>query len=87
MSQLWFNPSILGFFFTDQAAKTLGDLLDRCEDRQIALEQIDDYATGNDIDADALGDEFHEDSVEELAERIGIDLTDDEDEDEDEDEE
>lgn len=84
MSQLWSNPTILGFFFTAQAAKTLGDLLDRCEDKRVALEQIDNYATGNGIDADALGDEFHDDSVKELAERIGIDLKDEEDEEEDE---
>lgn len=82
MSQLWFNPSILGFFFTTQASETLSNLLDRCEDSELALDQIEDYANGCDMDADELGDMFHEMTVEELAGEIGIDLTD-EDEDED----
>ena len=49
MSQLWFNPSILGFFFTTQASETLSNLLDRCEDSELALDQIEDYANGRDI--------------------------------------
>ena len=86
MSQLWWNPQILGFFFTDQAKSTLAELLDKSEDAPTALEQIEDYADSTNTDADALGDMFHDMSVEELAEEFGIDLEDDAEEEEDEDE-
>ena len=82
MSQLWWNPSILGFFFTEQAQNTLSELLDRAVDREIALNRIDDYAEETDTDADELGDMFHEEEVEELAEEIGIELTEEDEEEE-----
>lgn len=79
MSQLWWNPKMLGFFFTDQAAKTLEQLLDRAEDDgETVLDQIENWAVASDIDADTLGDMFHDETVEELAEEIGIALEDEE---------
>lgn len=75
MSQMYWNPSILGFFFTKQAQNTLTKLLDKAEDRETALEQIDNCADSWDMDADAVGDMFHEMSVEELAKEFEIDLT------------
>ena len=80
MSQLYWNPSILGFFFTEQAQKTLTDLLDKAEDRETALEQIDNHADSWDMDADGIGDMFHDMGVEELATEFGIDLKEEEEE-------
>lgn len=78
MSQLWNNPTILGFFFTTQAQKTLTDLLERSEDKETALEQIDNRADSWDMDADAIGDMFHDMTVEELAAQFEIDLVEEE---------
>ena len=78
MSQLWFNPQILGFFFTEQATKTLEELIEKAENSEIALEQIEDYANSCDMDADEVGDLFHEMDVEDLAAEIGIDIEDEE---------
>ena len=74
MSQLYWNPSILGFFFTKQAQNTLTELLDKAEDRETALEQIDDHADIWGMDADGIGDMFHDMSVEELATEFEIDM-------------
>lgn len=74
MAQMYWNPSILGFFFTKQAQNTLTKLLDKAEDRETALEQIDDHADSWDMDADAIGDMFHDMTVEELATEFEIDM-------------
>lgn len=77
LSQMYWNPSLLGFFFTKQAQNTLAELLNKAEDREIALEQIDSIADSWDMDADALGDMFHDMSVEELAKEFEIDMKED----------
>lgn len=74
LSQMWMNPTILGFFFTSQAQNTLTKLLDKAEDRETALEQIDSQADSWGMDADGIGDMFHDMSVEELAAEFGIDM-------------
>lgn len=78
MSQMYWNPSILGFFFTKQAQNTLTELLDKAEDRETALEQIDSTADSWDMDADSIGDMFHDMTVEELAAQFEIDLVEEE---------
>ena len=80
-SQLYWNPSLLNFFFRTQSENTMNELLDRAKDRQSAIETID-YETDDD-DLDDIEEMFYEDSVEELAERFCIEL-DEPDEEEDE---
>lgn len=87
MSQLWFNHSLLNFFFRSQAESTLNELMDRTIEGQGALDKIEDYAEESGCNLDDIEEMFYNDTVEELAEEFGIRLEDEGDEDEDEDEE
>ena len=78
--QVWYNPSILDFFFRSQAERTLEGLISKVASTTDALEKIEDYANDNDLDLDAIEEMFYEDSVEELAEEFGIEIEDEEDE-------
>ena len=75
-NQLYWNPRILNYFFRTQAENTLNELLDRANDRQRAVEQIDEFAERNYDDLDDLEDLFYEDSVETIAHLIEIELQD-----------
>ena len=81
--QVWYNSSLLNFFFRSQAEKTLNELMDAAKDRQSALNAIEDYADTYDCDLDEIEEMFYNDSIEELAESFGIEI---EKEDEEEDE-
>lgn len=79
--QLWWNSSLMGFFFRSQAQKTLEELVNKAKDPHDAISKISDYC--EDIgDLDYIEEMFYDESVEELAEEIGIELDEDEDEDE-----
>ena len=86
MSQLYYNGSLMNFFFRGQAKRTLEDLIDRAkESTQVVLDAIEDYADEYmDGDLDTLEETFYEESVEDIADYIGVEL---EDEDEDEEDE
>lgn len=84
--QLYWNPSLLGFFFRSQSIRTMEELLDRSVDRRAAVSLITENAEWDYEDLDELEEDFHNDSVEELAKKFGIVLQE-EDEDEEEDEE
>lgn len=85
MSQLYYNDSLMSFFFRDQAKRTLEELMTRAsEPGSYVLDDVDDYANEQmDGDLDTLEEMFYEESVEDIAEVIGIELTK-EDEEEDE---
>ena len=82
--QVWYNPSILDFFFRSQAERTLEGLISKVASTTDALEKIEDYANDNDLDLDAIEEMFYEDSVKELAEEFGIEIEDEEDEEDEE---
>lgn len=84
--QLYWNPSLLGFFFRSQSIRTMEELLDRSVDRRAAVSLITENAEWDYEDLDELEEDFHNDSVEELAKKFGIVLQEEE-EDEEEDEE
>lgn len=81
--QLYWNRSLLDFFFREQASRTLEELFKRasCDSLQVS-DIIDDYVYMNDIDVDTFEEMCYDMSVEELAEEIGIELDKDEDEEE-----
>lgn len=85
-SQLWANPSLLGFFFRKQSEWTLRDLMDRAVDSEKACEAIDDYAEMNGYDLDAIEELFYEEPAGRVADECGIELAGEGDEDGDEDE-
>lgn len=84
MSQLWWNGPLMNFFFRDQAQRTLEKLIDRAkESTSLVLDAIEDYADEYmDGDLDTLEEMFYEDSVEDIAEVIGIELNEEDEEDE-----
>lgn len=84
-SQVYYNGSLLNFFFRTQATETLRDLLARVDDTDDALDTIEDYATDYEYEIDDIEEMFYGDTVEELADRFGIEIEPDEgDEEEDE---
>ena len=89
--QLYWNRSLLDFFFREQASRTLEELFKHasCDSLQVS-DIIDDYVYINDIDVDTFEEMCYDMSVEELAEEIGIELEgyeEDDDEEEEEEEE
>lgn len=81
--QLYYNPSILDFFFRTQSRRHFEELVEKSTtDTLVTLQQIEDNAEWDYDDLDELEGDFYDLSVEELAEKFGIDLQEDEDEDE-----
>lgn len=80
IEQVWYNHSLMNFFFREQAEKTLETFLDNVEDTGAALDCIEDYAEMHDLTLDDIEEMFYEDSVEELADEFGIELEEDEEE-------
>lgn len=78
-SQLWYNPSILGFFFRSQSEKTLEELMNRTSLSSDAVcDSIDTYADNYEVDLDTIEEMFYNDSIEELAEEFEIELNEEE---------
>lgn len=84
MSQLYYNDSLMSFFFRDQAKRTLEELMNRAsEPGSYVLDDVEDYADEQmDGDLDTLEEMFYEESVEDIAEVIGIELNEEDEEDE-----
>ena len=78
-SQLYWNHSLMNYFFRSQSENTLNELLDRAEDRQTAVSLIDEYSEFNYSDLDYLEEDFYNESVETLATMFGIELSEEED--------
>lgn len=83
-SQLYWNHSLMNFFFRDQAERTLNDLMDRAVDKPGAIEAVEEYADTYDYDVDAIEEMFYDESVESLAEEFGIEIEPNEDDEEEE---
>ena len=79
-SQLYWNNSLMDFFFRQQSKNTLDELMKRVDSPMKAIELIDSYVDDNDIDADELDDIFYNDSIEDISEMFGIELNEESDE-------
>lgn len=53
-SQLYWNCSLMDFFFREQSKMTVEDLMASVEDPKTALEKIDTYASENDCELDDI---------------------------------
>lgn len=73
-SQLYWNNSLMDFFFRQQSKNTLDELMKRVDSPMQAIELIDSYVDANDIDADELDEIFYNDSIEDISEMFGIEL-------------
>ena len=73
ISNIYWNKSLSGFFFRDQSYTTLEKLVNNAAmDGQSVLNALDSQT--DDDDLDDVEEDFYNMSVEELAERYGIDL-------------
>lgn len=79
--QLWYNTSILGFFFRSQSENTLNELMNRTTlSSDEVCDRIDSYADNYEVDLDTIEEMFYNDTLEELAKEFGIELKKDNDE-------
>lgn len=78
--QLFWNHSLLNFFFRTKSENTMNELLDRATDKKKAVERIGDFADANYDSLDDLEELFYEDSVETIANLMEIELNDSEEE-------
>lgn len=75
------TKSLLNYFFRSQSEETLVELINRSvDDISIVLGAIDSYAEDNDCDIDDIEEMFHNDSVEEIAKQICIEIEEEEEE-------
>ena len=85
---LYSNYHLYNYFFREQSQHTLADLIYFAKvDEHSVLDAIDSFAWQNDYDIDAIEEMFYEDSVEEIAKKIGIETNEEEEEEEDDEEE
>ena len=78
---LYVNKRILDFFFRQQSEDTLEELLNRAKkETKFVLDNIDDYAFYNNLEADGIEEMFYNESVEWIARELGIELEEEEEE-------
>ena len=76
LKQLYYNNSLLNYFFRTQAQDTFNELLDRAEDSvEDVLEQLSLHF--EDMELDYVEEIFYNDQVQEIADTYGISLMED----------
>ena len=73
-SELWWNESLMSFFFREQSIRTLDELLEKVADKKAAINAIEVHAEISGYSVDDVDEMFYEYSVEELAEEFGLEL-------------
>lgn len=72
---LYFSKRLYYYFFREQSRDTLEDLIYFSKvDTHSVLDAIDSYAEQNDYDIDDIDEMLYDESVEEIAKEIGIEL-------------
>ena len=74
ISNLYYNPSILGFFFRSQAEKTFYQLLESVDDNETVFSAIENYSD----DLDEIEELFYNETVSELCDIFGLTLAEEE---------
>ena len=76
IKQLYYNNSLLNYFFRTQAQNTFHELLDRAED---SIEDVLDQLSLHfeDMELDDVEEIFYNDQVQEIADTYGISLMED----------
>lgn len=71
IKQLYYNSSIMNFFFRTQAENTFNELLEKCtESNDEIFNAIENYSD----DLDDVEEMFYNDSVEEIANELGLSI-------------
>ena len=79
-SELYWNESLMSFFFREQSIRTLDELLEKVADKRAAINAIEVHAEINNYSVDDVEEMFYEYTVEELAREFDLELeSDDED--------
>ena len=73
-SELYWNESLMSFFFREQSIRTLDELMEKVADKMAAINAIEVHAEINDYSVDDVEEMFYEYSVEELAEEFGLQI-------------
>ena len=84
---LYSNYHLYNYFFREQSQHTLEDLIYFAKvDEHSVFGAIDSYAEQNDCDIDDIDEMFYEDSVEEIARNLSLELKEEEEEEEEDEE-
>lgn len=73
-SELYWNESLMSFFFREQSIRTLDELLEKVADKKAAINAIEVHAEISGYSVDDVEEMFYEYSVEELAEEFGLQI-------------
>lgn len=77
IKQLYYNSSIMDFFFRTQAENTFNELLEKCTESNDAIfNAIESYSD----DLDDVEEMFYNDSIEEIANELGLTIEEEEEE-------
>ena len=79
IKQLYYNSSIMNFFFRTQSENTFNELIEKCtESNDEILNAIENYSD----DLDTIEEMFYNDDIEEIAEALGLTIEEEEEEEE-----
>ena len=73
-SELYWNESLMSFFFRKQSIRTLDELMEKVADKMDAINAIEVHAEINNYSVDDVEEMFYEYSVEELADEFGLQI-------------
>ena len=71
IKQLYYNASLMNFFFRNQAENTLNELIEKCEESNDEIfNAIENYSD----DLDEIEEMMYNDSISEIAEALNLTL-------------
>ena len=73
-SELYWNVSLMKFFFREQSIRILDELMKKVADKRTAINAIEAHAEINYYSVDDVEEMFYEYSVEELADEFGLEI-------------
>ena len=77
IKQLYYNASLMNFFFRTQAENTFNELIEKCEESNDEIfEAIENYSD----DLDEIEEMMYNDSIEEIATELGLTIEEEEEE-------
>ena len=79
-SELYWNNSLMKFFFREQSIRTLDELMEKVADKRTTINTIEVHAELNNYSVDDVEEMFYEYSVEELADEFGLQIESDDEE-------
>ena len=77
IKQLYYNTSIMNFFFRTQAENTFNELVEKCDESNDEIfNAIENYSD----DLDTIEELMYNDSIEEIATELGLTISEEEEE-------